>query len=247
MRSVLASVGVLSAMMLTACDGNNAFLREADGTAPPIDAKGTAIDLYGDVMVFLAPNGTDLIVALDGGNERPDGSANQVFTLQRSNAVPGYSRLPAAGVRLSDARLRVTSNRVQIQHPEFSATLLLAGDAVMPPEGVSTAGGRIEWWEGYGLARASGSWTMTPEVLTDAAARGFVCGGEQANGLRARFAVEDPIDDDEGRCAAGGEGAGGCSLTIGPGECSVSCKDGYYACCNLLGGCRCVAEEAEVQ
>jgi hypothetical protein len=41
-------------------------------------------------------------------------------------------------------------------------------------------------------------------------------------------------------CAAGGAGASSCSIeTIGV-SCSVSCNPGYMACCNVLGGCKCL-------
>lgn len=43
----------------------------------------------------------------------------------------------------------------------------------------------------------------------------------------------------EPTCVSGGVGSTGCSLEAAGISCSVTCAEGYYACCNL--GCRCVA------
>lgn len=40
-------------------------------------------------------------------------------------------------------------------------------------------------------------------------------------------------------CGAGGLGAKGCSVESDTFSCSVSCNSPYYACCSILGGCRC--------
>lgn len=39
-------------------------------------------------------------------------------------------------------------------------------------------------------------------------------------------------------CTAGGPGASQCSFQGGPISCSVTCRDGWYACCGLTG-CSC--------
>ena len=44
---------------------------------------------------------------------------------------------------------------------------------------------------------------------------------------------------DEEACWSGGPGSSSCSIS---GSCSVSCREGYYACCDTVGGCWCVAE-----
>jgi hypothetical protein len=44
-------------------------------------------------------------------------------------------------------------------------------------------------------------------------------------------------------CDSGGEGSSGCSTessTIGSASCSVTCRDGYYACCDKDNICRCI-------
>mgnify|MGYP001489806812 CR=1 FL=1 len=46
-------------------------------------------------------------------------------------------------------------------------------------------------------------------------------------------------------CDSGGEGASSCSTDsspIGSAGCSVTCKDGYYACCDKDNICRCIKE-----
>lgn len=52
-----------------------------------------------------------------------------------------------------------------------------------------------------------------------------------------------PNTDDKNKscmeCGAGGLGAKGCSIESDTFSCSVSCNAPYYACCTILGGCRC--------
>ncbi|HAA14207.1 MAG TPA: hypothetical protein DCE41_21940 [Cytophagales bacterium] len=47
-------------------------------------------------------------------------------------------------------------------------------------------------------------------------------------------------------CPSGGEGATSCSASVGDVSCSISCKNGYYACCSDGPGnsvsCKCVKE-----
>lgn len=51
---------------------------------------------------------------------------------------------------------------------------------------------------------------------------------------------------DGGTCGAGGPGSTGCSIEALGFSCSVTCAEGYHACCNATGlgggtaGCRCV-------
>lgn len=40
-------------------------------------------------------------------------------------------------------------------------------------------------------------------------------------------------------CGGGGLGSKSCSIESDGFSCSVSCNPGYYACCSVLGGCRC--------
>lgn len=43
-------------------------------------------------------------------------------------------------------------------------------------------------------------------------------------------------------CGTGGTGTSGCSVDLWILGCSVTCSDGYYACCSMLLGCRCYKE-----
>lgn len=48
---------------------------------------------------------------------------------------------------------------------------------------------------------------------------------------------------DEGSCNSGGPGSSSCSIGMAGFSCSVTCQEGYYACCNYVGsnsGCHCV-------
>lgn len=44
-------------------------------------------------------------------------------------------------------------------------------------------------------------------------------------------------------CIAGGPGSTSCSMEAGGISCSVSCGGGYYSCCSLTSGCKCVKQE----
>ena len=48
---------------------------------------------------------------------------------------------------------------------------------------------------------------------------------------------------EEATCIGGGPGSNSCTIhwTVGPAEyeCSVTCVDGYYSCCNVAS-CRCI-------
>jgi len=60
--------------------------------------------------------------------------------------------------------------------------------------------------------------------------------------------VEALTSGEDHHCYSGGEGSSACSIDAGieilgcgvSSACSVSCKDGYYACCGI--GCRCIKE-----
>lgn len=72
-----------------------------------------------------------------------------------------------------------------------------------------------------------------------------------ANSLLAFADYSDDEDDDVEKvhCYNGGEGASHCSITAGinvfgtgfSSDCSVDCRDGYYACCGLRCVCKKIA------
>lgn len=222
----------------------------APGASPSATANDDVEFFQGDVIIIRAPNDRDVIVALDAkGSEAPDGVADQVFLLQRSSNLNAGMALSTAGFWLDDASLRFDRRSLQVVHQDFSALLLLSDDKLLylsddgrrslprRPDQVA-AGVSQEIWDGYGLVRSTGEWNMSAAGLEDGAAHGFECGG-----TRARTSPSPMLSvvafSTSSRCAAGGEGSSSCSIEVAGGSCSVSCNDGYYACCNVLGGCKC--------
>lgn len=208
----------------------------ASGATPYVPAAaasaGALVVSQGDVIVMAAPNGRDLIVALDGDEGAPDGTSDRVFLLQRNEEV----NASLAGPRvLREAVVQYDQRRLQVIHESFSGSFSV-GEPDGPGERFSTAGPRVLGELqvavlGYGLQRSSGRWTMSEAGLAEGADQGFGCGG--GSGSFLALATDN--------CAAGGQGATQCSLDIG-GGCSVSCGAGYYACCNVMGGCKCRVE-----
>lgn len=220
-------------------------------TAETVDPSGLLpeVVLGGDVVLLLGEHRPDLIVALDGGAGRgQDGTADQVFRLQRSregfwpqfSESPSATALPNGAQYLRNASLRYDGRSLQITHPDYSAILTVDGD--IPP--TEASGAR---WNGYGLARAVGQWPMNAASLAAIAVTGFTCNtsllSKNAFGTAATRDSYTAMSDDE--CASGGAGATSCSLSVGGFECSVSCGEGFYACCNLMGGCKCVGKAAD--
>jgi hypothetical protein len=207
----------------------------AASAAPPhlSAAGGSATALVvsrAQVIVMVAPNGRDVIVALDGDEQGvADGSSDRVFLLQRNAAVDASLARPRV---LENAVLQYDQKRLHVIHESFSGSFSMQ-EPDGPQERFSTeaprALGELQVAVlGYGLQRSPGRWTMSDAALAEAANQGFGCGG--GSGSFIALAGQD--------CASGGAGATQCSLEIG-GGCSVSCASGYYACCNLMGGCKC--------
>jgi hypothetical protein len=206
----------------------------ASGATPHVPSSAASSSALvvsrGDAVIMAAPNGRDVIVAVDGDeNGAPDGTSDRVFLLQRDVAVADWL---ADARTLHGAVIQYDQRRLQVIHESFTGSFSVR-EASGPTEYFLTAAPRMLGELqvavlGYGLQRSSGRWTMTPAELARGADEGFGCGGGSASFVA--LASQD--------CASGGAGATQCSLEVG-GGCSVSCGSGYYACCNLLGGCKC--------
>jgi hypothetical protein len=208
------------------------------GSPREVSASTAAADFVrGDVMILSSLNGRDVIVALDAVT--PDGISDRVFRLQRNDELDASLSRLAAAVWLHDAALRFDRRSVQVVHRDFSASLLVEGAPYAGQErfGADAARSVMEFQAvltGYSLQRSGGGWEMSVAGLRAGEAQGFPCG---PRGLPASFATVAGLSFN--RCSAGGEGATQCSIEIAGGSCSVSCGNGYYACCNVLGGCKC--------
>jgi hypothetical protein len=90
---------------------------------------------------------------------------------------------------------------------------------------------------GYGLSFNNGSWDLG-KLKIDA-------NSKASNLLSGRIAWDVPSDGNGNGCTSGGEGASSCSISdpnfIGGTACSVTCEQGYYACCKTsTTTCTCV-------
>ncbi len=206
--------------------------------------------LEGNLLITGAPNGKDVIFAFDAGGERPaDGISDEVFMLQRNGGLEDYEILGSKGILLKHVSIRVSTRNLQIYHPDLSAYVLLsdesslygieAGRDLLGNEQQAPVGAYQAVWDGYGLSRSFAKVKMSVRDMQDQSVRGF-CGANLVKSI-AREIMVSP----ESGCASGGGGASGCSIEAGSFSCSVSCGGGYYACCNLLGGCKCKAYAAE--
>lgn len=206
----------------------------------------------GNVVITASPNGRDVIVAFDandGGSA--DGISDRVFLLQRSRELDAALPRLMSAITLDDASLRFDAGSLQVFHPRFSASLsvenkgyaVAAGEEELSRLATQPMLGEFQAvFTGYGLQRSTGAWAMSVDDLRAGAAAGFGCGtGKTA--IDGSPLTGTPVT--AFACASGGVGATQCSLDVG-GGCSVSCGDGYYACCNLLGGCKCTALKVNV-
>jgi hypothetical protein len=192
----------------------------------------------GDVLLMLAPNGQDVLVALDLSRfGTPDGTADRVFTLMRDSLDAGTRLMAPEGMHLAGATVLESPQGLVIQHSRLSAKLSLRSEA--PPQATenSVRGGTLHW-AGYGISRSNGAWPMEASALAEASRQGFCNTAAAAPGSSAEGEVIALNIKPE--CAAGGSGASGCSIETMSFSCSTNCNTGYYACCNVLGGCKCM-------
>ncbi|HEX8695323.1 MAG TPA: hypothetical protein VF746_23125 [Longimicrobium sp.] len=189
--------------------------------------SGTEV-LYGSVVLYPLPGSSDIVVAVDGGERGApaDGYADVAFVLQRGYAtsVPEFTRVERARVVADPAGLVVTS----ASGNAYVAGLFL-GSKVGGPGGrlasSNVAVGRT--WTGYGLARRTGKWQVPVSASSDAAQALGRCSRQPADAASPLFS--------QTVCTSGGVGSTSCSTYCpGGGNCSVTCDDGYYSCCDKV-------------
>lgn len=209
-----------------------------------ISAEGDPTTRVTNILVVPIHSTSEILVAVDGlqPGYGADGTADQVYRLQGVDSEEMVALGFPGSVQLSDAVIAYESTSLAIRHPRLSLVLSI-NDAVSDSgnRAYSAAATHIA---GYGLSRNTGSWPMEAAELALAARQGFVC-GESGGAFELASYSGDLIDDDEVVCASGGEGASQCGIGVAGMECTITCRDGYYACCNVLGGCQCVKEEED--
>jgi hypothetical protein len=179
--------------------------------------------------VVIRTDGAQVMVLLDtilDAGTPPDGEIDQWFTLQTAEPVltPVTAYLERALVVHTSRALRVTTSDQRYElviEPSGMPELVLATRVV-----------------GIGLSHNRGS--KGPKIKDQLDRKGQVvpacdwCVFEQDPGTGGSGGAA---------CRSGGPGSTSCSATRGTDSCSVTCANGYYACCNALPGaasCRCV-------
>lgn len=180
---------------------------------------------YGQVAVTLAGE-SDVVVMMDHLPKGGDGVADEAFIFRSTTALPADLKELHAS-----ARIVVRSDSLFI-HPKGDRPLLLALSA----------------GEEGGLSHFVAS-KRSDSLFVDAGYQITRLYGSSGDTLHQRamsqLGPDDPFSPPfqlKDGCYAGGPGSDECSVSgnAGPvgGGCSVSCTNGYYACCGV-SGCFC--------
>jgi hypothetical protein len=182
------------------------------------------------------------VIAVDrtDAQHRQDEISDFVYVLQGGTPVSSPMIEVGGSLRVEGAYIFETRGHLTIRHAEYSAELRVGPST--NTAGITddrTAVG-VNLWFGYGLARSETALAMDTDSIAAGAERGFVCNcGRLAADPKFGFPDFNLMSD----CGNGGPGSSGCSISVPGGfSCSVSCQEGYFACCNVLGGCRCIQE-----
>lgn len=187
-------------------------------------------------VVLVQPALGDVVVTLDRELDL-DGAIEEAFVFRTDALVP--TDLPEID---GPARLVVKPSSIWIL-PEVGPKIVLAIGAPgfkarrLQPDGV------VILDQGFEISRVQGAFELDPESLAYELAK-----PRQEPGFVARDAGLSAVFEGAAGCISGGEGADSCSLggdveIVGVGggvECTVSCRDGYDACCDT-SGCGCQA------
>lgn len=193
---------------------------DAEGDCYGAFPPGSAV---GDIVLVSAPveggTGSDVLLFLDeaGADDAPDARADRVFRLQVAGPTQLQRRMVGVSVEWDDQAVTVDGGL----RGEFRLTTSSSNSSNPLPSTVV----------GFGLSQAVG-WDVTLPVAAPTASDYL--------GLAALATMD-------ARCDSGGEGADSCGNDCGSRSCWVSCRAGYYACCNCSGlgtpKCKCVKEE----
>jgi len=238
---------VFGVMLVTGCSDRDSMLQPEHAMGNTLPDISTSVSpatveerrFFGDALITLAPNGLDIVVAVaESNHSASENFSDHLFLLQRDSDSSPIPAISTNGISLPNAQLHYNGDNVLvIQHPQLSVALFVEkSTATLSPELAMLQADNK--WSGYGLVRTSGQWAMTVDGLAEGAKLGFACGQDGVPLLGGDGVLGDEVTTK--RCTSGGEGASECTL----GNCSVTCKDGYYACCcTTFGGCRCIGEE----
>ncbi len=178
-----------------------------------------AENFSGHVRFFIDGEGRAVVLVDSDASGAPDGYVDEAFLLAQETAMN-----EELDVDLPSARVTFTGDRVLVDASDGSVHVDLAIGNPSPVGGGATVYRIVD---GVELVRKYEDGT----VLMSGYGTGNI-----GSGLFDLW-----LKKSGDGCRAGGEGSSQCSLA---GQCSVTCKDGYYACCNGIseGGCTCHRE-----
>jgi hypothetical protein len=184
-----------------------------------------ALVMRGVISTSLLDEGRAVVVTLDrhGPSELPDGKVDEGFLLQLDPGGPNPQIPSGYGeITVKSASLAITGANGR------------AATFIVPGRGSAQASSAPTVTRLVGLARYPELGRVShPEFVA------------QFSGLYASGSLRAP---DCEPCSAGGIGSTQCSIGCFAGECSVTCVEGYYACCkcsDILPRCRCCREEGD--
>jgi hypothetical protein len=171
----------------------------------------------GSVAMVTSPDGRDTVVSIDEetGERSSDGLVERAFRLQHA---PGarFEFLGRATVTYDRDRLVVSAG------PGLSWVFTVAGR----PEVAAT---EAVVYAALSVRGLSHHWGANVQRPASEVAAMLMAGGCMATDASS-------CSD----CQLGGAGTEGCTIGCeGASSCSADCTDGYFACCNCPGLCRC--------
>ena len=163
--------------------------------------------------------GKELVIAVD---IQKDNSFENLFILQY-NEIENTAVLQNKEFNV----LHIDKRKIKLRSEDVTYIFTINDDEVGTNEIA---------FRGYGLSHRKGKFTL-------------ILNSQPPTHIGDLILIDNQsIPETERKCYSGGEGASECSvkpssLSVGKAECSVTCKTGYYACCNdVAGECGCVKE-----
>jgi hypothetical protein len=211
-----------------------------------IDLSELSEQLDGQLIqkeLFIAQSNNNQIVALSKSNEK-EPTFDNAYILQMDNNIKKINRQQVSEYIFFEECIIVNSTEglIFLGVDTDNNTSLLTKLKEKTVNGVE-----IKEFLGYGFSRLKNSWSLKVMDGEMSDAYDHLSSNSLLKKINSR--INDNIEDGPGgggneTCTSGGQGSSSCSVTEVFGlSCTVSCRDGYYACCNSSNTtCKCIKE-----
>ena len=162
-----------------------------------------------------------MLIDVETSSQSSDGLVDQVFRLQEAPPLT-YS---------GQATVTYVKNRVTVQNAEGGGWVFTVAGWPMPPAETG-----LTEYHVLGVARLSGDRIHKSAATLLATLSSTTCSSPASPFFGALSAASAPGC---GKCATGGPGVSGCSVSCSDGRCEADCGADSYACCNCSGTCGC--------